>query len=494
MLPRVPALRVGDLGEPKRPPSKGEYVLYWMVAQRRARWNFALQHAAWHAERLGKPLVVLEALRLDHPHASERFHHFVIDGMADNAARFAAASVRYLAYVEREPGAGKGLLAALATRACIVVSDEFPSFFLSRMQISAARQISAPLELVDSNGIIPLRAADSAFVTAHAFRRWVQQHGAEHLAIMPVADPLRALTSTPKARLPAVVRERWSFARTSELARERSFVAELPIDHAVARAPARGGSVAGEQRMQSFVDEQLDGYLEDRNHPDRDATSGLSPYLHFGHVGAHQLVAMVLDREDWDLGRLGDARALRGGRTGWWGVSATAEAFLDQAVVWRELGQQFCWHTPNYAEYASLPGWARTTLAEHRRDARPQCYSLAELETARTHDELWNAAQRQLLIEGQIHNYLRMLWGKKILEWSSTPEQALDRMILLNDKYALDGRDPNSYSGIFWVLGRFDRAWGPERPIFGKIRYMSSANTRRKLEVERYLQRFGQPR
>jgi deoxyribodipyrimidine photo-lyase len=164
---------------------------------------------------------------------------------------------------------------------------------------------------------------------------------------------------------------------------------------------------------------------------------------------------------------------------------------LDQAVIWRELGQQFCWHTHNYAEYASLPAWARKTLAEHRRDARPERYSLPALEAAQTGDELWNASQRQLLIEGRIHNYLRMLWGKRILEWSATPEQALDRMILLNDKYALDGRDPNSYSGIFWVLGRFDRAWGPERPIFGKIRYMSSANTRKKLELDRYLRRFG---
>ncbi|HVH97666.1 MAG TPA: deoxyribodipyrimidine photolyase, partial [Enhygromyxa sp.] len=367
MIPRVPPLRVRSLGGAgERQPVAGEYVLYWMVAQRRARWSFALQHAAWRAQQLRKPLIVLEALRVGHLHASDRFHHFVIDGMADNAARFAAAGVRYLAYVEREPEAGKGLLSALAARACVVVSDDWPCFFVPRMQSAAARQIAAPLELVDGNGIIPLRAADSAFSTAHAFRRFIQKHGAEHLAAMPLADPLVELGDARKVSLPAIVRERWPMLRAAELASDRQFLAELPIDHEVGRAPLQGGSLAGERTMEEFVRERLDAYDEDHNDPDREATSGLSPWLHSGHVGAHQLVAAVLEREGWDPGRLGDARVLRGARSGWWGVSPAAEAFLDQAVTWRELGQQFCWHTPNYAQYASLPSWARTTLAEHR--------------------------------------------------------------------------------------------------------------------------------
>jgi deoxyribodipyrimidine photo-lyase len=473
------------------PKPDGDYVLYWMVAQRRTRHNFALQHAAWQAARLGKPLLVLEALRVGYPHACDRFHHFVLDGMADNAASLASAGVRHLSYVERSAGAGRGLLAALAERACVVVSDEYPCGFIPRMQAAAASQISARLELVDANGIIPLRAPGSAFGTAHALRRFIQRDGHPHLLARPLVDPLTKLDVSRQARVPADIARRWPLASTAELGDARGFVAELPIDHTVGRAPLRGGSVAAASRLTSFVREQLASYAEDRNHPDQDASSGLSPYLHFGHIGAHEVVAAVLEHERWDPGKLGDYRDTRGGRAGWWGVSEAAEAFLDQVITWRELGYQHCWYTPNYLEYVSLPAWARATLEAHRRDLRPELYSLPELERARTADPIWNAAQRQLVGEGRMHNYLRMLWGKKLLEWSATPEQALERMILLNDKYALDGRDPNSYSGIFWVLGRFDRAWGPERPIVGKIRYMSSASTSRKLRLDAYLERWG---
>jgi deoxyribodipyrimidine photo-lyase len=362
------------------------------------------------------------------------------------------------------------------------------------MQAAAAARISAPLELVDANGIIPLRARGAASTRAHSLRRFIQRDGHPHLLARPLADPLAKLDVGRKARLPAEIARRWPLARAAELdpvGRARSFVAQLPIDHAVVRAPLRGGSLAGAARLRQFVSKKLSSYAEARNHPDEDATSGLSPYLHFGQLGAHEVVAAVLAHERWDPGQLGDYRDTQGGRVGWWGVSESAEAFLDQVITWRELGYQHCWYTPNYLDYASLPAWARATLDAHRRDVRPERYSLSELEHSHTADSIWNAAQRQLVVEGSMHNYLRMLWGKKLLEWSTTPEQALERMILLNDKYALDGRDPNSYSGIFWVLGRFDRAWGPERPIFGKIRYMSSASTRRKLRLSAYHERWA---
>ena len=462
-----------------------------MVAQRRTRHNFALQHAAWHAARLGKPLLVLEPLRVAYPHASDRLHHFVIDGMAQNADRLRKAGVRYLPYVEREAGEGKGLLEALAARACVVVSDIYPCFFIPRMQMAAAAKIGARLELVDAGGVMPLAASERAFTTAHAFRRHIQKTAGPHLAAMPLADPLAKLDTSRKARLPAGVGERWPQLKAAQLRSSRTFVAGLPIDHGVPRASLEGGPKPAEARLKSFLDGALGRYGEDRNHPDESGSSGLSPYLHFGHIGGQQVISAVLEHEGWTPDRLGDPRETKGSRQGWWGTGPAAEAFLDQVLTWRELGANFCWHTPNFREYASLPPWARATLDAHRGDPRPQLYDLATLEAGETHDEIWNAAQRQLVAEGRMHNYLRMLWGKKLIEWSAAPEQALERMILLNDKYALDGRDPNSYSGIFWVLGRFDRAWGPERPIFGKIRYMSSDSTRRKLRLKRYLARWG---
>jgi deoxyribodipyrimidine photo-lyase len=172
-------------------------------------------------------------------------------------------------------------------------------------------------------------------------------------------------------------------------------------------------------------------------------------------------------------------------------MSPSAEGFLDQAVTWRELGFNFCSRRDDYDRFESLPDWAKTTLARHAADPRTEVYDLDTFSASATHDPLWNAAQTQLRREGRIHNYMRMLWGKKILEWTRSPEEAAEIMIALNDRYALDGRDPNSYSGIFWVLGRYDRPWGPERPIFGTVRYMSSANTARKFDVRGYLRRYS---
>ncbi|MFC1834614.1 hypothetical protein ACFL2Q_07765 [Thermodesulfobacteriota bacterium] len=194
-------------------------------------------------------------------------------------------------------------------------------------------------------------------------------------------------------------------------------------------------------------------------------------------------------QEHWTWHRL--SLNTSGKRKGWWGVSESAEAFLDELITWRELGYNMCSHRNDYDRYESLPDWARRTLEDHESDPRPYLYSFQRLEGADTHDELWNAAQTQLVREGRIQNYLRMLWGKKILEWSPSPREALACMIELNNKYALDGRNPNSYSGIFWILGRYDRAWGPQRPIFGKVRYMSSESARRKLKLKRYLVRYS---
>jgi deoxyribodipyrimidine photo-lyase len=255
-----------------------------------------------------------------------------------------------------------------------------------------------------------------------------------------------------------------------------------------AQLVTHGGAVAGQKRLTNFVRRKLHRYAEDRNTLDCDASSGLSPYLHFGHVSAHQIFAEVAKYENWAPEHL--ALRATGRRTGWWGMSESIEEFLDQVVTWRELGFNFCHHRADYDQYGSLPDWAKTTLKKHARDRRAHVYSQQEFENAATHDPLWNAAQTQLVTEGRIHNYLRRLWGKKILEWTRKPQTALEIMIGLNNKYALDGRDPNSYSGIFWCLGRYDRPWGPERPIFGTVRYMSSENAARKMSVTDYVCRY----
>jgi len=255
-------------------------------------------------------------------------------------------------------------------------------------------------------------------------------------------------------------------------------------------APTVGGAAAGTARLRAFLDERLARYPE-RSHPDLDVASGLSPYLHFGHVAAHAVLGALWDREGFDPAGLA-ARAA-GSREGFWGVGAPAEAFLDQLVTWRELGFNMAALRPDHASYDALPGWAQATLEKHASDPRDPRYDLPALEEARTHDPVWNAAQRQLLQTGTLHNYMRMLWGKKILEWTASPREAAEVMITLNDRHALDGRDPNSYSGIFWTLGRYDRPWGPERPSFGTVRYMSSDAARRKLELRAYLERFGAP-
>ena len=479
----VPASRITPANAaPLRPG--GAFVLYWMTAARRTTHSYGLDRALARARELGKPLLVLEALRVGYPWASDRLHAFVLAGMRDNAARFAAAGVAYHPYVEPTAGAGKGLLAALAAHACLVVTDEYPGFFLPRMQAAAAA-LPILVERVDGNGLLPLRAAEIVFPTAIAFRRFIQKRCRAHFEEHPRADPLARL-DLPLAAVPKDILARWPAADPALLLRPGALAA-LPIDHTVAPCGA-GGSVAAGQALARFLDHGLPRY-EDRNDPAAAVTSGLSPYLHFGHIGAHEVFAALMRREGWSPDRL--ARTTSGSREGWWNVSAASEGFLDQLVTWRELGFNMCFYRPEHESYESLPMWAQQTLDEHAGDRREHLYSREQLESARTHDALWNAAQRQLLRDGTIHNYLRMLWGKKVLEWSPDPRTALATLTHLNNKYALDGRDPNSSSGIAWTLGRYDRAWGPERPVFGKIRYMSSDNTARKLHVAAYLRQYA---
>ena len=490
-MSQVPEIRIRPHNDgPLRPA--GKYVLYWMIASRRLRYNFALDRALEHCRALSKPLVVFEALRAGYPWVSDRIHRFILDGMADNARTCAARGVPYFPYVEPQPGAGKGLLAALAEHSCVVITDEYPCFFLPKMVASAAKQLPVLLEAVDSNGLLPIYATDAVAQRAFDFRRLLQKELPKHLSDFPALDPLqkRKLLSAPE--LSRNILSKWPMALPPSLFGELNSLARLPIDHTVKPVSLRGGSKAAWARMEDFLEKRFPLYEEFRNQPERDAASGLSPYLHFGHLSVHEVFARIAKREKWRLGKL-SLRA-NGSRQGWWNMSSAAENFLDPLITWRELGHNFASHRKDYDQYESLPEWVRKTLHKHVKDEREHLYTLEGFEAARTHDALWNAAQTQLLREGRIHNYLRMLWGKKILEWTRSPQDALKIMIQLNNKYALDGRDPNSYSGIFWVLGRYDRPWGPERPVFGTIRYMSSENSARKFSVETYIQKHNSER
>jgi deoxyribodipyrimidine photo-lyase len=491
----VPPIRIRSVNS-KELNAGGDYVLYWMTAFRRLGWNFALQHAADLARSFGKPLVILEALFLDYPYASPRFHRFILEGMAERSRALQGSRVTYYPFVEGEPGESRGLLPSLAEKACCVVGDDWPSFFLPKVVVAGGRRVPVRLEAVDSNGLLPLEAAGRTFTAAYHFRRFLQKTLPDHLGGMPEADPLTHPTPLPPAEahgggrvvLDRSIPERWPPTTGLLLSGGFPELQNLPSDLSVAPVKARGGALPALDRLSAFLGGVLSRYHQDRNHPDLTATSGLSSYLHFGNLSSHQVFAEVTRQEGWSPLRLSGSTG--GSRSGWWGMGEGAEAFLDQLITWRELGFNMTHRRDDYAAYSSLPEWAQDTLAVHEGDPRPHLYSREEFLEAGTHDPLWNAAQRQLRTEGVIHNYLRMLWGKKILEWSRSPREALDIMIDLNDRFALDGRDPNSYSGILWCLGRYDRGW-TERPVFGKVRSMSSQRTRKKVRLEEYLQRFG---
>jgi deoxyribodipyrimidine photo-lyase len=484
---RVPPIRIRQANRQPEGPD-GDYVLYWMIAFRRTGWNFALQRAVERASAIGKPLVVLEPLRCDYPWASDRLHRFILDGMAVNGRSLESRPAFYYPFVETEKGQGKGLLSAVAERACLVVTDDFPCFFLPRMTRAAAEKLPVRLEMVDSNGLLPLRAADRDYTSASAFRRLLQRELPGHLIEMPAEDPLSE-ARLPPGEIPLGILHRWPPANGNILAEGARALAMLPIDHGLPPASIRGGTTAARQRLTRFLRGDLGSYPGKRSEPEDEATSGLSPYLHFGHISAHEVFSRIAALQGWTVGD--HSPVALGRRNGWWRMGDAAEAFLDQLVTWRELGFNFCAFRDDYDRYDSLPAWARQTLENHAGDPRPYLYGLEEFAGGKTHDPLWNAAQMQLAREGRLHNTLRMLWGKKILEWSASPREALDIMVDLNNRFALDGRDPNSWSGIYWCLGRYDRPWGPERPIFGKIRYMSSENTIRKVRVRDFIRKYA---
>lgn len=484
----IPAIRISDANDvPIR--ADGDYVLYWMIANRRLSWNFALDYAIDQAKSLGKPLLIFEPLRVRYRWASDRLHRFIIEGMREHREKLSGHRIGYYPYVEPTAGAGTPLLATLARKACVVITDEYPCFFLPHMIDAVKADLPARLQLVDGHTVVPLRKADRTFTVAHSYRRWMQKQILDEIMDMPKAEPLKGLKIPPFPGIDNKILRRWPIADLDTLLAPGG-LAPIAIDHDVRPSEDYvGGGSQATRRLEQFVSHSLSAYGDDRNHPDKRATSGLSPYLHFGHISPHQILSAVFAHESWTPDQ---ASPPNGKNNGFWNTSEPAEAFLDQLLTWREIGFNMSFRNPkDYDQYDTLPDWALKTLKQHAKDARPAIYSLEQFERAQTHDEVWNAAQRELVTTGVMHNYLRMLWGKMILHWTRTPQDALEILIELNNKYALDGRDPNSYSGIFWTLGRYDRAWGPTRPVFGNVRYMTSDSTRKKLKLKQYLNKFS---
>jgi len=493
----IPDTRLQVFGKTKE---RGDCVVYWMISARRAFYNHGLEHAINLAKVRKLPLVVIEPLAIGHRWANDRIHTFVIQGMLANRKLFEESNVTYIPYVETKPNEAKGLLAKWMEYADALVIDEYPVYFPKKVIQSAVRIGKCEIHLVDSNGFMALNHTDKSFTTAYSLRRHLHKTITEHLAEFPSPKPLENASNLDiieysiienifkASNTPLTPYEfLWRVCEPDKIGENALGV--LSIDHKVHPVKhAKGGTIEGAKKWNDFLHDRLEMYGENRNQPELNGSSGLSPYLHFGHISIHQILTEIFSKYNWDVMNITPPND--GRRSGWWGLPKDVESFLDQIITWRDLGFIHCHQVENHDSYDSLPEWAKITLAEHENDERPFLYTFEELENCETHDDLWNAAQCQLKNDGIIHNYLRMLWGKKILEWTPNAKIAMEYMVALNDKWALDGRDPNTYTGIGWVLGKFDRGW-TERPVYGKIRCMTTDSTKRKFKTRGYVETYS---
>jgi len=474
--------------------ASGSYVLYWMQLYRRFRTNHALDYAIECAESLGKPLVVYEGLKLDYRWSSARHSQFLIEGMRENAEFAREHGLNYWPFVEGSPDhgtkikkrfdpSGRGLLRWLSESACLVVTDDYPAFIVPEQTSALASKVDVAVHAIDGNSILPLSALGPTVSAAAHLRPRIHKAFATHWPHRAILEPVFSPTIKQRIEPP--------FPLWNHECDLPALVKTLPIDQTVPALPdIRGGSIAGREVLQSFIRSKLKRYADERSQPDdpdRNAASGISPWLRNGHIGIQEVVECVLNTTgNWSPERINIKSA--GKREGFYCDDDAVNSFLDEAITWRDVG--YHWHYHRGADIESLarslPPWALQTLRRHERDPRTHIYTLEEFEAGATHDPLWNAAQRELVATGRIHNYLRMLWGKKVLEWSSTPDSAYEILEHLNNKYAIDGRDPNSYTGILWCFGLFDRPWPPERNVYGTIRYMSSDNTAKKFKLASY--------
>jgi deoxyribodipyrimidine photo-lyase len=462
----VDSSRVQVVKDAPLPSGRRDFVLYWCMVNHRVQENHALDVALALGNHLGLPVVAYQALRPDYPHASDRLHGWALEGLAELPAAYAARGIPYWLELPRHRREHVPRLAELGRRAAAVVSDLFPTFIIPGHLRGAAKALDVPLFAVDASCVVPMQRIPSVQMGAYTLRPKLKKLWPEY---RDRVLPRRTLKATKAA---AKLSPGFALSDARAL-RER--LDTFDIDHSVPPVEGvRSGRAAALRALRAFVEERLGGFDTGRNDPGAEGQSGLSPYFHWGHLFA---------------GEAARAAIAAHGET-----HPGVQGFLEELLVRRELGFNYCFHTPGPRQLSvdSLQAWARATLDAHRADAREHLYTLEELDAARTGDGLWNASQREMRERGRIHNYLRMLWGKRILEWSPTPEEALVRMAWLNDRYALDGRDPASVANFMWVLGLHDRPF-QERKVLGKVRPMSSARTAEKFDLSPYLARWARP-
>lgn len=453
----------------KRYRSEGEYVLYWMQSTHRLDENWALRAAIRTADRLNLPVVIHQGLDPTYLHAADRHHTFILQGARDTARQAESLGLYYQFVLRRRRDDDRRVVDRLAERAYLVFTDLFPTAGIRERSQRFAERCACRMLAIDSVCTVPSGAFATPEYAARTIRPKIAarlenaiEPVADHAPRVPVSDALRAsLRETVRTELLPI-----GSMSDDEIAHA---VASCDIDHAVAPVKMRGGSVAAHERWQSFLANDLPDYSARRAEAgDLTGTSGLSAYLHYGQIPSAKIVR--------------EARAS--------GAPAESlDAFVQQATTWRELSYNWCIRTPAFDALSSLPAWIQKTMADHVDDPRPALYDLETLEHAETGDELWNAAQRQLVRTGLIHNYPRMLWAKTVLLWTRDYEQARTWLFHLNDKYAIDGRDPNSVGGIMWCMGLWDRPWG-NKPIWGGIRPMVTSRAKFKFDVARYISQY----
>jgi deoxyribodipyrimidine photo-lyase len=430
---------------------KGKYVLYWMQASQRAEYNHALEYAILKANELRKPLVVFFGITDRFPEANERHYCFMLEGLREVKGSLEKRGIQMVVRHESpEQGAVR-----MAKRASLAVVDRGYLRIQKEWRGYAAKRIKCPLLQVESDVVVPIEEASSKEEYAAA-------------TIRPkINKKLKSFLVSLKERDPGKNSLSLDFD-SYDISDVEKVVAQLRIDHSVKKIDSfHGGMKEAKGHFKDFLEYKIDRFGDLRNDPSLDYLSHMSPYLHFGQISPLS-IALKVSKTD----------------------SPGREAFLEELIVRRELSMNLVFHNERYDSFEAIPDWAKKSLKVHLKDRRPYLYSLEELEAAKTHDPYWNAAQKEMVIKGKMHGYMRMYWGKKILEWTRTPEEAFRIALYLNNKYELDGRDANGFTGVAWCFGKHDRPWG-ERPIFGKVRYMNDKGLERKFDVKEYVKEIN---